>query len=69
MWRRRLAALGLLFAGWPTTIAWACPACGGAGSEESRAAYIATTVVLSLLPLSMIFGCAYWLRRQTRSSA
>ncbi len=44
---------------------FACAACGF-GEDESRSAYIATTVALSLLPLSLIGGFALYLRRKLR---
>lgn len=35
--------------------AWACPVCGQ-GAEESRTAYLVMTFIMSLLPLTLIFG-------------
>ena len=56
------AALALLLAA-PAS-ALACPVCGLAGSEESGAAYLGMTVMLSALPLGMIAGVAIWVRRR-----
>ena len=39
----------------------ACAACGF-GEDESRSAYIVTTVALSVLPLTLIATLALWLR-------
>jgi hypothetical protein len=44
----------------------ACAVCTGAG-EESRAAFIATTVMLSVLPLGMIGGLVWWIWRRTKA--
>lgn len=47
--------------------AWACPACGLAGAGDNNGAYVAMSVMLSILPLGMIGGVAFWLyRRVTR---
>ncbi|MBL8950352.1 MAG: hypothetical protein JNK82_06225 [Myxococcaceae bacterium] len=43
----------------------ACPVCGQA-SEETSAAYVAMTVVMSLLPLSAIGGLVWWVARNMR---
>jgi hypothetical protein len=42
--------------------AWACSVCG-AGDQETADAFLASTVFLSLLPLTVIFGgmAALWL--------
>lgn len=41
-------------------VAYACPVCFDA-NEANRTAFIATTVFLSLLPLSMIGGVIFWI--------
>ena len=46
--------------------ALACPACGGGATEDTRAAYILTTIILSLLPLGFVFGVIAWLRFRTK---
>jgi hypothetical protein len=43
----------------------ACSVCY-AGAEESRKAFLFTTVLLSLLPLSMIGALAWWVWRNAR---
>jgi hypothetical protein len=35
-------------------------------SDENRRAFVATTVLLSLLPLGMVTGAGLWLRRRVR---
>lgn len=46
-------------------LADACPVCGVA-KEEARSAYYATTAVMSLLPLFLIGGIAYFLVKKSR---
>lgn len=46
-------------------LAHACPVCFEA-SDENRRAFVATTVLLSLLPLGMVTGAGLWLRRRVR---
>jgi len=43
----------------------ACSVCYG-GAEESRKAFLFTTVLLSVLPLSMIGALAWWVWRSAR---
>jgi hypothetical protein len=45
----------------------ACSVCY-AGAEESRKAFLFTTVLLSLLPISMIGGLAWWVWRSARDA-
>jgi hypothetical protein len=40
-------------------LAHACPVCFDA-SDENRRAFVATTVLLSLLPLGMVTGAGLW---------
>lgn len=47
--------------------AWACPVCGAPGASNDGA-YLAMTIVLSLLPLGFIAGVGYWLYQQVTSS-
>ena len=46
-------------------IAPACAVCFSA-RDESRTAYVFTTVLLSVLPLVFVFGLFGWLIRRTR---
>lgn len=43
----------------------ACAVCGF-GEDQSRGAYLATTLALSLLPLALIGGALLYLRRRYR---
>jgi hypothetical protein len=48
-------------------LARACAVCGaGADEDQSRTAYLVTTLVLSALPLSMFGGFLLWLRAKAR---
>jgi hypothetical protein len=47
--------------------AWACPVCFSA-TDDNRLAFLATTVFLSLLPLSLIGGTCYWVYRQVMAA-
>jgi di/tricarboxylate transporter len=59
-----LAALAVALLGLPEAAA-ACSVCYG-GGEESRKAFLFTTVLLSLLPISMIGGFGWWVWRHLR---
>jgi hypothetical protein len=48
-------------------LASACAVCGaGADEDQSRVAYLLTTLALSVLPLGLFGGFVLWLRRQYR---
>ena len=47
-----------------TAVAWGCAVCGGQDDEDTRQAFIDTTIFLSLLPLGLIGGGALWLWRR-----
>lgn len=46
--------------------ALACSVCFDA-NEERRAAFLATTVFLTLTPLAFVFGVVWWLKRRARA--
>lgn len=46
-------------------VAHACAVCFDA-RDENRAAFLATTVFMSLLPLGMVAGLVLWLRRRAQ---
>lgn len=46
-------------------LAQACSVCA-VGKEEARAAYYATTALMSLVPLGMIGGVVYFISRKNR---
>lgn len=52
---------------WPG-LAEACSTCLSA-SDETREAYYASTALMAVLPLAMIGGLGYWLRRVSRDPA
>ena len=62
---RKLATLGAL-AGvlWlAPQVSEACPVCFS-GRDETRIAFVVTTIFMTGLPLSMIGGLVWWFRRQ-----
>jgi len=59
-----VAVVAVLFAVVPETAA-ACPVCFDS-SEENRLAFLATTALLSLLPLGMVGGAGLWIRKKVR---
>ncbi len=51
-------------------VALACPVCFSAKDEAQREAFFDTTIFLTLLPLAMIGGIAYWIfQRSLRLAA
>jgi hypothetical protein len=57
----RFAALAILFA---PEIAAACSVCFSGRSDQTRVAFIATTALLTALPLLLIGTLVWWLRRR-----
>lgn len=47
--------------------AYACPVCFDR-DDEARLAFLATTGLLTLLPLGMVGGLAMWLRKRARGA-
>ncbi len=71
MTRLRLALAWLaafLLAGAPRA-AEACSVCMSGRDDETRAAFLGTTVLLSILPLLLIGGIAWWVWRLARRQA
>jgi len=58
-----LLVCGVLFA---PELAQACAVCGAGQQEDTRLAFILTTAFLTFLPLSMMGGAVWWLRRRVR---
>lgn len=54
------------FIAWLPEAAAGCAVCFG-GEQESRAAFILTTVFLSVLPLAMIGALVWWIWRRERA--
>lgn len=48
-------------------VAIACPVCFDP-NETARGAFFSTAIFLTLLPLSMIVGVAWWMARRDRKS-
>lgn len=59
-----LCAVGLLALS--PDLAYACPVCFDR-DDEARLAFLATTGLLTLLPLGMVGGVMMWLRKRSRS--
>ncbi len=47
-------------------VLFACSVCG-AGQDNTEWAYLAMTGMLSLLPLGLMAGVAYWLHRSAKA--
>jgi cbb3-type cytochrome oxidase subunit 3 len=63
-----VAAVALALSVAPSA-ASACAVCTGGQDDETLAAFLAGTITLSLLPLAMIGGLVWWLRRRARQLA
>jgi len=61
--RRWTPLLVVLLIALTPTLAHACSVCFEA-NDKNRAAFFATTIFLSLLPLGMIAAMYWWLRRR-----
>ena len=63
----RAAAIVALLLALAPELAHACAVCGaGLDDDQSRLAYLFTTISLSLLPLAMFGGVMLWLRSKHR---
>ncbi len=59
-------ALAFAAASLTSLSAFACPVCGAAKDDATRDAFILMTVFMSLLPLAMLGGLAWWVIRRVR---
>ena len=59
--------LAVVIVAWAADLAYACPSCASP-LEENRQAFVDTTVFLTVLPLMMMGGFIWWIRRKTRQS-
>ena len=66
-WKQLSVAFSLALLALPR-VAAACPVCNANGDEESRVAFILTTVFLSALPVAMIGIGAWFVWRRIRSA-
>ena len=66
----RTSAASLVAAFWllVPSLAAACPVCGG-GNPANRFAFFASTIVLSLIPLSLFAIAFLWLRARIQAQA
>jgi len=62
---RTCVTVGAVAVVWAADLAHACPSCASP-LEENRQAFVDTTVFLTVVPLMMIGGFIWWLRRKTR---
>lgn len=51
---------------WASDLAYACPSCASP-LEENRQAFVDTTIFLTVVPLMMMGGFIWWLRRKHRA--
>ena len=51
---------------WTPRASWACAVCTSGTEDSNRLAFILTTALLSFLPLLMVGGIVWWLRRRVR---
>jgi len=51
---------------WAADVVHACPSCASP-LEENRQAFVDTTVFLTVVPLMMMGGFIWWLRRRLRA--
>jgi hypothetical protein len=58
------SALAVMCA-WAADLARACPSCASP-LEENRQAFVDTTIFLTVVPLTMIGGFIWWLRRRSK---
>jgi hypothetical protein len=63
--RGRLAALVLAAGALAPETSHACAVCFS-GADGARVAFLLTTALLTLLPLALLGGFAWWLRRRIR---
>lgn len=64
---RYAAALVATAVAWVADAAHACPSCASP-LEENRQAFVDTTIFLTAVPLLMIGGFVWWIRRKIRQA-
>jgi hypothetical protein len=66
---RRLAPLLAVVLALLPELARACAVCGaGVDDDQSRLAYLATTIGMSALPLALFGGFVLWLRQRAKKA-
>jgi hypothetical protein len=64
---KRVLAVALVLVGvWLPRIAQACYVCMSGRNDDTRRAFLATTGLLTVLPLVLVGGLVWWLRRRSR---
>ena len=63
---RASVAAAVVAVAWTADLAYACPSCASP-LEENRQAFVDTTVFLTVVPLMMMAGFIWWLRRRIRA--
>ncbi len=61
-----IAGFAAVLALWAPRVAHACSVCGAGRDDETRAAFLITTGFLTVLPLLLVGGVVWWLRRRAR---
>ena len=64
---RASVAAAVVALAWAAGFAHACPSCASP-LEENRQAFVDTTVFLTVVPLMMMGGFIWWLRRKIRTT-
>ena len=62
-----VGVLAAALIGWAVDVAHACPSCASP-LEENRQAFVDTTIFLTVVPLAMIGGLVWWIRRKVREA-
>jgi hypothetical protein len=60
------SASAVLLIVWSPGLSRACAVCMSGRDDETRAAFLGTTIFLSLLPVLAVGGVVIWLRRRLR---
>jgi len=63
---RASVAAAVVALSWAADLASACPSCASP-LEENRQAFVDTTIFLTVVPLLMMGGFIWWLRRKLRA--
>lgn len=64
--RARIAPVIAFLVVWSPQVALACSVCSSGKEDANRIAFAVTAAVLSVLPLAMVGGLVWWLRRRSR---
>lgn len=67
--RAALAVVAALALAGAPRLAAACPVCGGGANDRTQGAFVIGSLLLSILPLALIGGAAWFLVRRARRIA